>query len=115
MLTPLELDVMKTVWHGAPITVRDVQIALRPVRKLAYTTVMTIMNRLYHKGFLTRTLRSRAHLYEARVPYTEVREGAINGLIDNFFGGSREKLQEFLEGDPVTGTDHHVPLDETLL
>lgn len=120
MLTPLELDVMKAVWHGAPITVRDVQIALRPVRKLAYTTVMTIMNRLYHKGFLNRTLRSRAHLYEATVPYTEVRAAAVNGVIESFFGGSREKLQQFLVGDSIEHVDHAMPphpssLDETLL
>jgi predicted transcriptional regulator len=120
MLTPLELDIMKAVWKGSPITVRDVQVALRPLRNLAYTTVMTMMNRLYHKGFLTRTLQSRAHVYEPAIPYAEVRQAAVEGLIANFFSGSREELQEFLEADSMERASPAVPvqtssLDETLL
>ncbi|HYR86320.1 MAG TPA: BlaI/MecI/CopY family transcriptional regulator [Terriglobia bacterium] len=122
MLTPLELDVMKAVWRRPPITVRDVQEAIRPSRKLAYTTVMTIMDRLYHKGFLTRKLRARTHFYEPAIRYTDVRDDAVKRLVEDFFDGSPERLQEFLNGEdqdlpsnggaePATGT----PLDETLL
>jgi predicted transcriptional regulator len=121
VLTPLELDIMKAVWRRPPITVRDVQEAIRPGRKLAYTTVMTIMDRLYHKGFMRRTLRSRTHHYEPVVGYTEVRDEAVESLIKSFFG-SKEKLQEFLEGEPVENTMKLPPestsssrLDETLL
>jgi predicted transcriptional regulator len=98
MLTPLELDIMKAVWRRAPITVRDVQQAIRPGRQLAYTTVMTIMDRLFHKRFLTRTLQSRTHYYEPAIDYTEVRDEAVEVLIKSFFG-SKEKLKEFLEGE----------------
>jgi predicted transcriptional regulator len=121
MLTPLELDIMKVVWDRSPITVRSVQEAIRPSRNLAYTTVMTIMDRLYHKGVLNRTLHSRAHYYAPAIEYTEVRDEALQTLIKSFFG-SKEHLQEFLNGDeadiprrpngdvaPPTG------LDETLL
>ena len=71
--------------------------AIRPSRNLAYTTVMTIMDRLYQKGFLSRTLRSRTHLYEPAIDFSDVRDEAVELLIQNFFG-SKEKLQEFLEG-----------------
>ena len=122
MLTPLELDIMKAVWRSRPITVRDVQESIRPERKLAYTTVMTIMDRLYHKGFLSRTLRSRTHYYEPAIDYTDVRDEAVDSLIRNFFG-SKEKLQEFLQGEqpeqtrlpPKTVTEPISTLDETLL
>ena len=100
MLTPLELDIMKAVWRRPSISVRDVQEAIRPGRQLAYTTVMTIMDRLYHKGFLARTLQSRTHYYEPTVPYADVREEAVDALIQSFFG-SKEKLQEFLSGGPA--------------
>lgn len=100
MLTPLELDIMKAIWTRPPITVRDVQAAIRPSRNLAYTTVMTLMDRLYQKGFLSRTLRSRTHLYEPAIDFSDVRDEAVELLIQNFFG-SKEKLQEFLEGEPV--------------
>jgi len=99
MLTPLELDIMKAVWSSHPVTVRDVQDSIRPSRNLAYTTVMTIMDRLYHKGFLSRTLHLRTHYYEPAVDYADVRDEAVEVLIKNFFG-SKEKLQEFLRGEP---------------
>lgn len=122
MLTPLELDIMKAVWRCPPITVRDVQAAIRPARKLAYTTVMTIMDRLHHKGFLARKLQLRTHYYEPAITYTAVRDDALNTLLESFFSGSREKLQEFLGGNseevpengnaPATAPSS---LDETLL
>ena len=101
MLTPLELDIMKAVWTRPPITVRDVQTAIRPSRNLAYTTVMTLMDRLYQKGLLSRALRLRTHFYEPAIDFSDVRDEAVESLIRNFFG-SKEKLQEFLQGEPVT-------------
>jgi predicted transcriptional regulator len=121
MLTALELDIMKAVWRRTPITVRDVQEDIRPARPLAYTTVMTIMDRLYHKGFLTRLLRSRTHYYEPAIDYTEVRDEAVQTLINSFFG-SKDKLREFLEGEerafvpkPIPESPMMASLDETLL
>src|SRR5262249_3944415 len=96
MLTPLELDIMKAIWQGAPITVREVREAIRPGRRLAYTTVMTIMDRLFHKGFLRRNLRARTHYYESAIEYTHVRDQAVETLVRTFFG-SKEKLREFLD------------------
>ena len=120
MLTPLELDIMKAVWRRSPITVRDVQDAIRPNRPLAYTSVMTIMDRLFHKGFLRRTLRTRTHYYEPSIDFTEVRDEALQTLINSFFG-SKEKLKEFLEGEPppipsaIVAETTIQRLDETLL
>ena len=121
MLTPLELDIMKAVWKNSPITVRSVQESIRPERTLAYTTVMTIMDRLYHKGILHRNLHSRTHYYEPAIEYTAVRNEALENLITSFFG-SKENLQEFLRGDevPLPGRPNgqSAPpsgLDETLL
>lgn len=121
MLTPLELDIMKAVWRLAPVTVRDVQNEIRPSRNLAYTTVLTMMDRLYHKGFVTRTLQSRTHLYEPAISYAEVRDEAVRMLLEHFFDGSKEKLREYLNGSSIAGivnsAQFPVPssLDETLL
>lgn len=99
MLTPLELAIMKAVWQRQPITVKDVQVAIHPARPLAYTTVMTIMHRLYLKGFLHRTLQSRTHYYEATVGFADVRDAAVTGMIDHFFQGSRDKFMRFMGDD----------------
>jgi predicted transcriptional regulator len=120
MLTPLELDIMKAVWQRPPITVREVQQLIRPGRQLAYTTVMTIMDRLYHKGFLTRVLQSRTHYYQPAIDFISVRDEAVDRLIKSFFG-SKEKLQEFLDGAEPSmplKMNSDVPVqrfDETLL
>ena len=82
MLTPLELDIMKAVWTNSPITVRSVQESIRPSRKLAYTTVMTIMDRLYHKGVLNRTMHSRTHYYEPAVEYAMSSEKCSRWILE---------------------------------
>lgn len=120
MLTALELDIMKAVWRRPPITVRGVQEAIRPSRQLAYTTVLTVMDRLHQKGVLSRKLESRTHLYEPAVSFMEARDEALQTLIDSFFGGSREKLFEFLvrDAEEVPANGHAAQsssLDETLL
>ena len=108
---------MKAVWRRHPITVRDVQVAIRPVRPLAYTTVMTVMHRLYLKGFLDRALLSKAHYYEPKVDFSDVRDAAVSGVIRHFFRGSRDEFLEFLESDAVAPPEINAPsaLDETLL
>jgi len=113
---------MKVVWRRHPIPVKDVQDELRPTRPLAYTTVMTVMHRLYLKGFLRRTLESRTHYYEPAVGFADVRDAAVSEIIDHFFQGSREQFMVFLEGNGEMGAATSVErengaatLDETLL
>jgi predicted transcriptional regulator len=124
LLTPLELDIMKAVWQRFPITVKDVQTVIHPFRPLAYTTVMTIMHRLYLKGFLHRSLKARTHFYEATVAFADVRDAAVNGIIDHFFQGSKELFLRFMgdsrsaaPGQPEEVREVNGPaaLDETLL
>jgi predicted transcriptional regulator len=108
---------MKAVWRQHPITVKDVQVAIKPERSLAYTTVMTVMHRLYLKGFLNRTLRSKAHFYEPKVEFADVRDAAVSGIIRHFFRGSRHEFLQFLENGNYDGPVISPPsaLDETLL
>lgn len=56
---------MRHLWERAePATVRDVLASLSTSRKLAYTTVMTVMDNLHRKGQLTREMSGRAWLYQ---------------------------------------------------
>ena len=116
-LTPLELDIMKAVWRRYPINVKDVQQAIRPERHLAYTTVMTVLHRLYLKGFLDRKLQNKAHYYEPKVDFSDVRDAAVSGIIRHFFRGSRVEFLQFLENGVVAPSEISSPpaLDETLL
>jgi predicted transcriptional regulator len=65
-LGPLEQIVMDHLWRAeAPVTVRDVFERVGKRRRLAYTTVMTVMNRLWRKGLLRRDKAGRAFAYQA--------------------------------------------------
>jgi predicted transcriptional regulator len=79
---PLESEVMETVWRTAdPVSVRAVLDALneRRAEPLAYTTVMTVMNRLVAKGVLDRSGERRSYVYEATA--TDAAGIAVRGVI----------------------------------
>jgi len=84
-LGPLEIAVMEIVWSRPASSVHDV--AARLDRPLAYTTVMTTLDRLYKKGLLERRKSERAFLYSPRLSRSEwQREQAgvlVSGLLSD--------------------------------
>jgi predicted transcriptional regulator len=100
-VTPLELAILRSLWRRGQATVREVQADLAAERPLAYTTVMTVLDRLFRKGLTTRTRRSRAHVYEPAVAEARLRSDALAGLLDTWFGGDPVALRAFLETGDV--------------
>lgn len=71
-LGELEARVMRVLWEAEkPLTVRETLSTLASEREFAYTTVMTILERLWRKGFLHREGRGRAYEYTAAVSEAE--------------------------------------------
>ena len=65
-LGDLERSAMEQLWSAAePQSVREVHLALTRDRELAYTTVMTVLDRLSKKGMVRREREGRAYLYAA--------------------------------------------------
>jgi BlaI family penicillinase repressor len=91
-LTPQELEIMKLVWQRGPATVRDVYEVLLERRKIAYTTVMTMMKILETKGYLKKRRQDRAFIYRPAHPKNQVIGGMIREFIDRVFNGSAEPL-----------------------
>lgn len=91
-LTPLELEIMQVLWEDAPVTVQEVQQRLSERRKLAYTTVQTMLNLLHDKGKVKRTLKERAYQYSPAVTRRKVVGQTMRDIIDRLFGGSAESL-----------------------
>ena len=75
----LETEVMRVLWTASELAVRDVQARLE--RTIAYTTVMTTLDRLFKKGFVTRRLEGRAFLYTAAVAQHEIEATLTTGLV----------------------------------
>jgi len=64
-LGSLEKRIMAVLWEDQGATVREVFSIIRKSHRVAYTTVMTVMNRLVEKGLLTRSEEGRAYSYRA--------------------------------------------------
>jgi|SRR5215472_7650200 predicted transcriptional regulator len=91
-LTPQELEIMKIVWELESATVRDIYEALLRKRKVAYTTVMTMMQILERKRYLKRTKADRAWLYRPAQPRARVIAGMVREFVNRVFNGSAEPL-----------------------
>src|ERR1700758_3648919 len=84
----LEAGIMDRLWAwGRPVLVREVVDALHDDRALAYTTVMTVMENLYHKGWLRRERDGRAWRYEA----TGSRSGYTAALMNEALATSSDR------------------------
>src|SRR5690348_8361351 len=89
-LHELEAEIMEEVWRQGETTVKRVMEALNRKAKppRAYTTYMTVMQRLNDKGLLDRTRSGRHDTYTpklSRGQYQELRAGAqVQGLVDEF-------------------------------
>ena len=91
-LAPLELDCMNALWRLGEATVRDIHAALAITRPRAYTTIMTILDRLAQKGVVERQKSGRAWLYKANLSADQARTHAVARLVEGFFQGSTEAL-----------------------
>ncbi|HEX4642114.1 MAG TPA: BlaI/MecI/CopY family transcriptional regulator [Candidatus Acidoferrales bacterium] len=95
-LAPLELECLSVLWPLGESTVREIHGALAASRPRAYTTVMTIMDRLAQKGIVTRRKVGRAFRYQASLSAEEARLKAVQKIVEGFFDGSPEALAAHL-------------------
>jgi predicted transcriptional regulator len=91
-LTEQELEIMKVVWELQNATVRDVYEALLRRRKIAYTTVMTMMNILEEKGYLRKRSGDKAFVYRPAQAKARVIRAMVQEFVARVFNGSAEPL-----------------------
>ncbi len=83
---------MKIVWERENVTVRDVYEALLEKRKVAYTTVMTMMKILEQKKYLKKTQLDRAYVYRPAQPQRQVIGAMVRDFVNRVFNGAAEPL-----------------------
>ncbi|HEY4355022.1 MAG TPA: BlaI/MecI/CopY family transcriptional regulator [Acidobacteriaceae bacterium] len=81
-----EREVLSILWERGSATVQEVSNGL-PVR-LAYTTVMTTLDRLFKKGLLQRVKHDRAFLYSPAISPNDVESGRALALLQRFFSNA---------------------------
>lgn len=83
---PLEVEVLDAVWRAAaPATVRDLHASFP---RLAYTTLMTTLDRLHRKGVLRRSKIGRAFAYEPCFERSELELQLAARSIEGLFGSA---------------------------
>jgi predicted transcriptional regulator len=91
-LTEQELEIMKVVWEHDTVTVREVYETLLKKRKVAYTTVMTMMKILEQKKYLKKDQADRAYIYRPAQPRHKVIGAMVRDFVNRVFNGSAEPL-----------------------
>ena len=96
---PLELECLKALWTLGEGNVKDVREVLTQSRNLAYTTVMTVLDRLEKRGRVERRKQGRMFVYTPAVSRDTLRRLAVEALVGDFFDGSERSLVEYLRPD----------------
>lgn len=110
-LGTLERQILDEVWRLRRATVRDVLVALD--HEVAYTTAMTVMDRLFKKGMLERERVGRAYVYLAAASSEQLQSSLVMGLLKRLLGGGADAASPVLSHlvDTVSARDREL-LDE---
>ena len=107
-LTELQLMIMTVLWERKEATVLDIHDALRNERRIAQSTVATLLSRMEEKGVVARREEGRQFLYRAAVSPDQVRHSVVSefaGLTSRLFSGNVASLVSQLisvnETDPA--------------
>src|SRR2546423_7788555 len=101
----LELLCLRALWSLEEGNVRAVQRIVAQTRPLAYTTIMTVLDRLVRKGKLDRRKSGRSFVYVPRESRETLRRLAVRELLEGFFDSSEDQLIQYLRGAPAPSTD----------
>ena len=95
-LTELQIAILRFLWERGEATVAEIWEYLYPERKLAQTTVATLIARLQRRGILSRRTRDRQFVYTALVSEADVQHSMVRELTERLFEGDVTALVSHL-------------------
>lgn len=96
------MEILHIVWDKGEATVAEVHEHILGYRKVAYTTVMTIMKKLADKGLLSFRKDGLTYVYRAEKPESEVKHSLLRQMLDKVFKGSpAEMVQSLVENEAL--------------
>src|ERR1700741_5001104 len=99
---PLEMACMNALWELGEGNVAEVRVCVSRSRPLAYTTVLTLLDRLSRRGAVSRRKEGRGFRYQPSIDRDKLRRMALGQFLEHHFGGSVETLRQFLETEAIT-------------
>jgi predicted transcriptional regulator len=99
----VEMEILQIVWSLEEATVQDVLDRILRRRRVAYTSVMTMMRKLSEKGLLKYRAEGRSYVYSAAVNPRTIKRRLLRDTVDKVFGGSPVELfQNLVETEKLT-------------
>jgi BlaI family penicillinase repressor len=104
VLTELQLAILKVVWERGEATVLELHDALRQERRIAQSTVATLLTRMEKKGLVGHRAQGRQYVYRALVDESQVRRSVVADFA--------ELAGRLFEGDVATMVSHLLTASE---
>ncbi|MBI9016478.1 MAG: BlaI/MecI/CopY family transcriptional regulator [Phycisphaerae bacterium] len=92
----LQRQILSVLWEKGPSTVREVLKIMPDGKERAYTTILSVMQVMEKKGFLSRSKRGTAHVYKPTDTQEQIVTPYLKGVVANIFGGKPAVLVEAL-------------------
>ena len=86
--TTAELQILHVLWRRGPSTVNQVQPELERGDRVAYTTVLKLLQIMFEKGLVRRDTTTRPHVFRAAVAEAQVKRRFVTDLLEQVFEGS---------------------------
>ncbi len=94
-----ELELLQFITEHSPLTVREAYEGYGKARGLARTTILTMMERLRTKGYLTRSKGKGANEYSARLTRSALMRGVVHGFVEKTLGGTLSPFMAYIAED----------------
>jgi predicted transcriptional regulator len=101
-----ELEILNVLWDEGPTELGAVHAALNEHRRVALTTVATMLNVMLGKGLVSRKKSGRAYAWSPRLTRSTAARGLVGKVIDGVFDGSAQRLvAHLLEDQKLTDAE----------
>lgn len=113
LIGPLQVKVMHHIWTRGPSTVHDVHDELMAdpqEKRLAYTTILTVMRNLARRGFLVQTPEGRAHRFAARIDEGNYKRELLHHVRTEVFRGDLRSMLDAVAADETLNQDQREKL-----
>ena len=115
-LGELEQQVMDTLWEDKECSARDVLTKLSKDKRLAYTTVATVLQRLYEKGLVKRTDEKSGYIYSPKLSKESygrnIAQSFLRKFIDSFGDTAIASFVDSIDKLPIKKREYFLKLLE---
>lgn len=102
----LEMQVLALLWEHGPLSARTVLERMPDAKPRAYTTILSVLQVMEKKGYVTHETDGNRHVYAPKVKQRAVVGPLLSGLVKTIFGGRPSNaMQQLLEASEVTEED----------